>query len=283
MVVSRRGASAKAPRTNFEVSRTDPHHCRRLRRRDVEIAGRLGRSRLRRPALQSAARGRTHAARPIRASTRVDDDWDKFSSFADYDAFTRAWLSACRRILKPTATIWVIGSYHNIFRVGADRCRTSASGSRTTSSGARSTRCRISAESRFTNAHETLIWAARDRRSRATPSTTKPEGAQRRRADALRLAVSASAPAPSASRTRAGARRTRRRSPKALLHRILIASRKPGDIVLDPFFGTGTTGAVAKRLGRRFVGIERDEIYATPRRRASPRSSRCREATLAPS
>lgn len=189
----------------------------------------------------------------------VDDAWDKFDSFAHYDVFTRAWLKAARRILKPDGAIWVIGSYHNIFRVGAAlqdldywllndviwRKANPMPNFRGT---------------RFTNAHETLIWAAKDRESRVTFNYEQMKQANddvQMRSDWLFPICT-------------GAERLKdedddklhpTQKPEALLYRVISSTTKPGDVVLDPFFGTGTTGAVAKKLGRHFIGIEREDTY----------------------
>jgi modification methylase len=189
----------------------------------------------------------------------VDDDWDKFQSFAHYDAFTRAWLEAARRVLKPDGAIWVIGSYHNIFRVGTAlqdldywmlndviwRKANPMPNFRGT---------------RFTNAHETLIWAARDKKSRVTFNYEAMKQANedtQMRSDWLFPICTGGERLTDAD----GDKVHPTQKPEALLFRILNATTKPGDVVLDPFFGTGTTGAVAKKLGRRFIGIERDDTY----------------------
>jgi modification methylase len=189
----------------------------------------------------------------------VDDDWDKFDSFAHYDNFTRGWLKAARRLLKPNGAIWVIGSYHNIFRVGAAlqdleywllndviwRKANPMPNFRGT---------------RFTNAHETLIWAARDKVSRVTfnyESLKQANDETQMRSDWLFPICTGGERLTDG----AGDKVHPTQKPEALLHRILNATTKPGDVVLDPFFGTGTTGAVAKKLGRHFIGIERDNTY----------------------
>lgn len=189
----------------------------------------------------------------------VDDDWDKFQSFAHYDAFTRAWLQAARRILKPDGAIWVIGSYHNIFRVGTAlqdldfwmlndviwRKANPMPNFRGT---------------RFTNAHETLIWAARDKKSRVTFNYEAMKQANedtQMRSDWL-FPICTGAERLTDSE---GDKVHPTQKPEALLFRILNATTKPGDIVLDPFFGTGTTGAVAKKLRRHFIGIDREDTY----------------------
>jgi len=189
----------------------------------------------------------------------VDDDWDKFESFAHYDNFTRGWLTAARRVLKPNGALWVIGSYHNIFRVGAAlqdlefwllndviwRKANPMPNFRGT---------------RFTNAHETLIWAARDKASRVTFNYEAMKQANddtQMRSDWLFPLCTGAERLTDGD----GDKVHPTQKPEALLHRIFNATTKPGDVVLDPFFGTGTTGAVAKRLGRKFIGIERDTTY----------------------
>jgi len=190
----------------------------------------------------------------------VDDDWDKFSSFGDYDAFTRAWLGECRRVLKPDGAVWVIGSYHNIFRLGA-ALQDLGFWIQNDIVWRKVNPMPNFRGKRFTNAHETLIWAARDKRSRATfnyESLKAHNDDVQMRSDWLFPICSG----PERLKDEGGRKAHPTQKPEALLNRILIASSKPGDLVLDPFFGTGTTGAVAKRLGRRFIGIERDADYA---------------------
>jgi modification methylase len=200
-------------------------------------------------------------------STRVngvDDAWDRFQGFAEYDAFTRAWLEACRRVLKDTGTIWVIGTYHNIYRVGAilqdleywilNDVAWIKANPMPNFRGVR-----------LTNAHETLIWAQKKRAApytfnhhdmKALNDDGRESGVLQMRSDWYlplctgkeRLKVN-------------GAKAHATQKPEALLYRTLLASSKPGDVVLDPFFGTGTTGAVAKKLHRHWIGIERDPDY----------------------
>lgn len=189
----------------------------------------------------------------------VDDDWDKFDSFAHYDAFTHSWLKAARRILKPDGAIWVIGSYHNIFRVGAAlqdqdfwllndviwRKANPMPNFRGT---------------RFTNAHETLIWAARSQKSKVTFNYAGLKQANddtQMRSDWLFPLCTGGERLKDENDEKVHPTQ----KPEALLYRILTATTKPGDTVLDPFFGTGTTGAVAKKLGRHFIGIEREDTY----------------------
>jgi modification methylase len=190
----------------------------------------------------------------------VDDAWDKFSSFADYDTFTRAWLAECRRVLKPDGAIWVIGSYHNVFRLGV-ALQDLGFWIHNDVVWRKVNPMPNFRGKRFTNAHETLIWAARDQRSRATfnyESLKAHNDDVQMRSDWLFPICSG----PERLKDEGGRKAHPTQKPEALLHRILIGCSKPGDIVLDPFFGTGTTGAVAKRLGRRFIGIERDPDYA---------------------
>jgi len=190
----------------------------------------------------------------------VDDGWDQFASFTDYDRFTRDWLTAARRVLKENGALWVIGSYHNIFRVGAilqdlgfwilnDVIWRKVN-------PMPNFRGR-----RFTNAHETLIWAAK---SRDQKSYTFNYEAMKALNDELQMRSDWHLPICSGSerlKNEAGAKAHSTQKPEALLHRVILASTNPGDVVLDPFFGSGTTGAVAKRLSRRFIGIEREPAY----------------------
>jgi len=190
----------------------------------------------------------------------VDDDWDRFDSFATYDAFTRAWMGECRRVLKDDGALWVIGSYHNIFRVGAilqdlrywilNDVVWRKSNPMPNFKG-----------TRFTNAHETLIWAAKSQQSRYTFNYDAMKMAN----EDLQMRSDWTFPLCTGDerlKDASGAKAHPTQKPEALLHRVLLASTKPGDIVLDPFFGTGTTGAAAKRLGRRYIGLERDKVYA---------------------
>ena len=191
----------------------------------------------------------------------VDDAWDKFASFDAYDAFTRAWLIGCRRVMKPSATLWVIGSYHNIFRVGAilqdlgfwilNDVVWRKSNPMPNFRGRR-----------FTNAHETLIWAARDQA--AKNYTFNYEALKAGNDDVQVRSDWTIALCTGEERLKDGADKKLHptQKPESLVARALLAASRPGDLVLDPFFGTGTTGAVAKRLGRRFLGIERDAGYA---------------------
>ena len=188
----------------------------------------------------------------------VDDGWDKFASFEEYDEFTRLWLSGCRRVLKDTGTLWVIGSYHNIYRVGTilqdldfwilndvvwikDNPMPNFRGVR------------------FTNAHETLLWAQKKKGAKYTFNHHSMKALN----DDLQMRSDWHLPLCSGKERRKvnGEKAHATQKPEALLYRVLLASTNPGDVVLDPFFGTGTTGAVAKKLGRHFIGIERAPEY----------------------
>jgi modification methylase len=190
----------------------------------------------------------------------VDDAWDKFDDFAAYDSFCRTWLAECRRVLKPDGALWVIGSYHNIFRIGA-AIQDLGFWIQNDVIWRKVNPMPNFRGKRFTNAHETMIWAGRDRKSRVTfnyESLKASNDDLQMRSDWLFPICSG----PERLKDDGGRKAHPTQKPEALLHRILIGSTKPGDTVLDPFFGTGTTGAVAKRLGRKFIGIERDVNYA---------------------
>ena len=196
-------------------------------------------------------------------NTKVDgvhQDWDKFTSFAAYDAFTRAWLSEARRVLKPDGAIWVIGSYHNIFRLGA--VMQDLGFWLLNDIVWRKTNPMPNFRGRrFTNAHETLIWASREEKSRYTFNYDAMKAMNddvQMRSDWLFPICSG----PERLKDGGGRKAHPTQKPEAILQRLMLATTKPGDVVLDPFFGTGTTGAVAKRIGRTFVGIERDADYA---------------------
>jgi modification methylase len=189
----------------------------------------------------------------------VDDDWDKFTDFAAYDAFTHDWLSECRRILRKDGTLWVIGSYHNIFRIGAilqdlgfwvlNDVIWRKTNPMPNFRGRR-----------FTNAHETMIWAARGQDSRYKFNYQSMKSLN----DDLQMRSDWSMPlctGPERLRNAHGLKLHPTQKPEALLHRVILASTAPGDIILDPFLGTGTTAVVAKRLHRHFIGIERHPAY----------------------
>src|ERR1700761_51285 len=188
-----------------------------------------------------------------------DDDWDKFADFAAYDQFTLEWLKAAKRVLKPDGCLWVIGSYHNIFRVGAILqdlgywilndiiwCKTNPMPN--------------FHGKRFTNAHETLIWASPSPEARPCFNYE----AMKNLNDEKQMRSDWTLPICSGKERIKGADGNKAhptQKPEALLYRVMLSSTKPGDVIVDPFFGSGTTGAVAKRLGRHFIGIERDKTY----------------------
>jgi modification methylase len=190
----------------------------------------------------------------------VDDAWDKFSSFEAYDQFSRAWLVEAKRVLKPDGALWVIGSYHNIFRLGS-ALQDLGFWIQNDIVWRKTNPMPNFRGKRFTNAHETLIWAARDQKSRATFNYEAMKAFNddlQMRSDWLIPICSG----PERLKDDGGKKAHPTQKPEGLLQRILLATTNPGDIVLDPFFGTGTTGAVARRLGRHFIGIERDPAYA---------------------
>jgi len=188
----------------------------------------------------------------------VTDDWDKFDSFAAYDSFTRDWLREARRILKPNGTIWVIGSYHNIFRVGTTM-QDQGFWILNDIIWRKANPMPNFKGTRFTNAHETLIWASQNENARYTFNYR----AMKTLNDELQMRSDWVLPiCGGQERLKKGGTKVHpTQKPEALLYRVMLACTKPGDVVLDPFFGTGTTGAVAKRLGRKWIGIERENGY----------------------
>ncbi len=191
----------------------------------------------------------------------VDAAWDQFASFADYDAFTRAWLAACRRVLKDDGALWVIGSYHNIFRVGA-ALQDLGFWILNDVIWRKTNPMPNFKGTRFTNAHETLIWAAKSRGGRRYAFNYD---AMKMANDELQMRSDWSMPLCTGEeriKDAAGEKAHPTQKPEALLHRVILASTRVGDVIVDPFFGVGTTGAAAKRLGRQFIGIERDPGYA---------------------
>ena len=189
----------------------------------------------------------------------VDDHWDQFASFAAYDKFTREWMAAARRLLKPDGAIWVIGSYHNIFRVGA-AMQDAGLWILNDVVWRKSNPMPNFRGMRLTNAHETMIWASKSEKSKYTFNyealKTLNEGIQMRSDWVLPICNGGER-----LKDENGEKAHPTQKPESLLHRVLVASTHPGDVVLDPFFGTGTTGAVAKKLGRDFIGIEREAAY----------------------
>ncbi len=189
----------------------------------------------------------------------VDDAWDQFDSFGAYDAFTRAWLKAAHRLLKPHGAIWVIGSYHNIFRVGA-ALQDQGYWILNDVVWRKSNPMPNFRGKRLTNAHETMIWASKAEGAKYTFNyealKALNEGVQMRSDWVLPICNGGER-----LKDDKGEKAHPTQKPEALLHRVLVASTNPGDVILDPFFGTGTTGAVAKKLGRDFIGIEREAEY----------------------
>jgi len=189
----------------------------------------------------------------------VTDEWDRFDTMDAYDLFTHEWMKAAKRLLKPNGAIWVMGSYHNIFRVGGIlqdqgfwilndiiwRKTNPMPNFRGT---------------RFTNAHETLIWASKDEKARPTfnydAMKMLNEDKQMRSDWTLPICTGHER-----LKGEDGNKAHPTQKPESLLHRVLLSSTHPGDVVLDPFFGTGTTGAVAKKLGRKWIGIDRETDY----------------------
>ena len=265
MVVSRRGASVRAPRVSFD-SAASPRilvgdcvaEMAKLPAASVDLV-------FADPPYNLQLQGDLKRPDDSRVDA-VDDDWDKFSSFAAYDDFTRAWLLAARRLMKPAATLWVIGSYHNIFRVGTilqdlgfwilNDVVWRKSNPMPNFRGRR-----------FTNAHETLIWAARDAANR---NYTFNYEALKAGNDDIQMRSDWLFPLCTGEERLKGGDGKKlhpTQKPEALLARVILAASRPDDLVLDPFSGTGTTGAVAHRLRRRFVGIERAAEYVTAAQR----------------
>jgi modification methylase len=190
----------------------------------------------------------------------VDDAWDKFADFAAYDKFTHAWLKEARRVLKPDGCLWVIGSYHNIFRVGAILqdlgfwilndviwCKSNPMPN--------------FRGKRFTNAHETMIWASpsKDAKPCFNYEAMKNLNDEKQMRSDWNLPICSGK---ERLRDAGGVKIHPTQKPESLLYRVILSSTKPGDVILDPFFGSGTTGAAAKRLGRHYIGIEREKAYA---------------------
>ena len=189
----------------------------------------------------------------------VDNSWDQFSSFSAYDKFTNEWLKAARRILKTDGAIWVIGSYHNIFRVGT-ALQNQGYWILNDVVWRKSNPMPNFRGKRFTNAHETLIWASKSEGAKYTFNyealKALNEGVQMRSDWVLPICTGHER-----LKDSKGEKAHPTQKPQSLLHRVLVGTTKPGDVILDPFFGTGTTGAVAKMLGRNFIGIEREDVY----------------------
>ena len=260
MVGSRRGASVRAPRISFE-SAAPPSilvgdcvaEMAKMPATSVDLV-------FADPPYNLQLQGDLKRPDDSRVDA-VDDDWDKFSSFAAYDDFTRAWINACRRLMKPSATLWVIGSYHNIFRVGTI-LQNLGFWILNDIVWRKSNPMPNFRGRRFTNAHETLIWAARDASKR---NYTFNYEALKAGNDDIQMRSDWLIPlCTGEERLKGGDGRKLHptQKPEALLARIILAASRPDDLVLDPFSGTGTTGAVARRLRRRFIGVEREAEYA---------------------
>ncbi|MGB6539536.1 MAG: site-specific DNA-methyltransferase [Xanthobacteraceae bacterium] len=260
MVVSRRGASVRAPRVSFE----SPATARILVGDCVAEMAKIPAASVdlvfADPPYNLQLQGDLKRPDDSRVDA-VDDDWDKFSSFTAYDDFTRAWLIACRRAMKPNATLWVIGSYHNIYRVGA-LLQDLGFWILNDIVWRKSNPMPNFRGRRFTNAHETLIWAAREAAKR---DYTFNYEALKAGNDDVQMRSDWFIPLCTGEerlKGRDGKKLHPTQKPEALLARVILSASRPDDLVLDPFCGTGTTGAVARRLGRRFIGIERDADYA---------------------
>ncbi len=264
MVVSRRGASVRTPRVSFESSASASvvvgdcvAEMTKLPAGSVDLI-------FADPPYNLQLQGDLKRPDDSRVDA-VDDDWDKFSSFSAYDEFTRAWLMACRRVMKPSATLWVIGSYHNIFRVGT-MLQDLGFWILNDIVWRKSNPMPNFRGRRFTNAHETLIWAGRDAARR---DYTFNYEALKAGNDDVQMRSDWFIPLCTGEerlKGRDGKKLHPTQKPEALLARVILAASRPDDLVLDPFCGTGTTGAVAHRLRRRFIGIERDKDYAAAAR-----------------
>ena len=208
----------------------------------------------------------------------VDDHWDQFDSFKAYDSFTRDWLAAARRLLKPNGAIWVIGSYHNVFRMGAE-LQNQGYWILNYVVWRKSNPMPNFRGKRLTNAHETLIWASKSEGAKYTFNyealKALNEGVQMRSDWVLPICTGHER-----LKDAEGNKAHPTQKPESLLHRVLVGTTNPGDVVLDPFFGTGTTGAVAKMLGRNFIGIEREEAYRKVAERRLERVRRLDKSAL---
>lgn len=208
----------------------------------------------------------------------VSDEWDRFDSFNAYDQFTSKWLIEARRILKDNGTLWVIGTYHNIFRIGA-KLQDLGFWIFNDIIWRKSNPMPNFRGTRFTNAHETLIWAGKSKDSKGYTFNYHAmkmlnEDVQMRSDWFLPICAGS-------ERVKVNGKKVHpTQKPEALLHRVILASTQAGDVILDPFFGTGTTGVVAKRLGRHFIGIERNRIYASVAKRRIADTPRLSEEAI---
>ena len=270
MVVSRRGASIRTPRVSFESTRFESRASARVLVGDcVAELEKLPASCVdlvfADPPYNLQLQGDLKRPDDSRVDA-VDDAWDKFASFEAYDDFTRAWLLACRRVMKPNATLWVIGSYHNIFRVGA-LLQNLGFWILNDIVWRKSNPMPNFRGRRFTNAHETLIWAARESANR---NYTFNYEALKAGNDDIQARSDWFIPLCTGDerlKGRDGKKLHPTQKPESLLARVILSASRPDDLVLDPFCGSGTTGAVAHRLRRRFIGVERDAAYAAAARK----------------
>ena len=260
MVGSRRGASARAPRVSLKTVETNRvligdciAELAKLPAESVDLV-------FADPPYNLQLQGDLKRPDDSRVDA-VDDAWDKFSSFSAYDDFTRAWLIACRRVMKHNATLWVIGSYHNIFRVGA-MLQDVGFWILNDVVWRKSNPMPNFRGRRFTNAHETLIWAAREPGGKGYTFNYEALKAGNDDVQVRSDWTIALCTGEERLKHANGKKLHPTQKPEALLARVIVASSRPDDLVLDPFCGSGTTGAVAKRLGRRFIGIEREGAYA---------------------
>jgi modification methylase len=279
MVVSRRGAAARTPRVSFgsaASARILVGDCvaemAKLPAASVDLI-------FADPPYNLQLQG--ELKRPDDSTVdAVDDAWDQFASFAAYDDFTRAWLVSCRRVMKPSATLWVIGSYHNIFRVGA-LLQDLGFWILNDVVWRKSNPMPNFRGRRFTNAHETLIWAARDAGGRGYTFNYEALKAGN---DDVQVRSDWFIPLCTGEERLKGPNGKKlhpTQKPEALLARAILAASQPDDLVLDPFCGTGTTGAVARQLRRRFIGIERDAGYASAAERRIAEAEPLAEPALA--
>ena len=286
MVVSRRGASVRAPRVSFDSlnsAAAAPASTRILIGDCVAEMAKLPPASVdlvfADPPYNLQLQGDLKRPDDSRVDA-VDDDWDKFASFAAYDEFTRAWLTAARRAMKPNATLWVIGSYHNIFRVGT-LLQDLGFWILNDIVWRKSNPMPNFRGRRFTNAHETLIWAAREAGGKNYTFNYEILKAGN---DDIQMRSDWLIPLCTGEerlKGRDGKKLHPTQKPEALIGRVILAASKPDDLLLDPFCGSGTTGAVARRLRRRFIGIERQADYAAAAKERIAATAPLPEATLA--
>ena len=191
----------------------------------------------------------------------VADKWDQFESYEDYDNFTENWIKECQRVLKPTGTFWVIGMYHNIFRVGKimqdlglwflNDVIWVKIGALPNLNGRR-----------FTNNHETLIWAVKNKNSKGYTFNYEflkhiNGGKQMKDTDWVFRICNG----PERLRDENGIKSHTTQKPLKLIQQVLLSSSRKGDLVLDPFIGSGTTAVASKVTGRNWIGIEKEKKY----------------------